>query len=62
MKKIKGLFTPTSSNNNQFIKWVDDDINLLQEEGQEVEIQYHPIISSTGQVFFSALIIGRVEE
>lgn len=62
MKKIKGLFTPTSSNNNQFIKWVDDDINLLQEEGLEVEIQYTPVILPTGEVVFSALIIGRVEE
>lgn len=58
--KIDAIFTPTSSFQEEFNKFLVDDIKLMQNAGLEVEIQYNPMILPTGQIVYSALVIGKV--
>ncbi|NRU52641.1 hypothetical protein [Clostridium beijerinckii] len=61
MKKIEGYF---HISNTEFEKFNDDlkqSINNLQNDGQEVEVQYKTNTLDNGQLVFSALILGRVE-
>jgi hypothetical protein len=57
--KIVGIFNPTNTDVEKFLKDVTSDINLLQNDGQEVEIQYHPCSLNNGQVIYTALILGK---
>ena len=57
--KIVGIYNPCSTDNKTFIEKVIEDINKLQEDGQEVEIQYNTTGLGEGTVLYSALIIGR---
>ena len=57
--KIVGMFNPCSMDNETFTKMVIEDINKLQEDGQEVEIQYDTTSLGGDNVLYSALIIGR---
>ena len=42
-------------------KMVMEDINKLQEDGQEVEIQYDTTWMGDSKILYSALIVGRKE-
>lgn len=53
------MFNPCSMDNETFTKMVIEDINKLQEDGQEVEVQYSTTSLGGDNVLYSALIIGR---
>lgn len=57
--KIYGMFNPCYTDNKKFVEQVQETINRLQEDGQEVEVQYKPIDLGYGNVLYSALILGR---
>lgn len=56
---IVGIYNPSSTDNKAFLEMVIEDINKLQEDGQEVEIQYSTIWLGGENILYSALIIGR---
>ena len=57
--KIVGVFNPWSTDYEVFLTSVIEDINKLQEDGQEVEVQYSTTSLGGNNVLYSALIIGR---
>lgn len=57
--KIVGIFNPCSTDYKTFLISVIEDINKLQEDGQEVEVQYSTTSLGGDNVLYSALIIGR---
>ena len=57
--KIVGVFNPCSTDYEAFLNSVIEDINKLQEDGQEVEVQYSTTSLGGDNVLYSALIIGR---
>ena len=57
--KIVGVFNPCSTDYGVFLNSVIEDINKLQEDGQEVEVQYSTTPLSGDNILYSALIIGR---
>ena len=57
--KIVGVFNPCSTDYVVFLTSVIEDINKLQEDGQEVEVQYSTTSLGGDNVLYSALIIGR---
>lgn len=57
--KIVGIYNPCYTDNETFIEKVIEDINKLQEDGQEVEVQYSTTSLGGDNVLYSALIIGR---
>lgn len=57
--KIVGVFNPCSTDYEVFLTSVIEDINKLQEDGQEVEVQYSTASLGGDNVLYSALIIGR---
>ena len=57
--KVYGMFNPCYTDNKKFVEQVQTTINRLQEDGQEVEVQYKPIDLGHGNVLYSALILGR---
>lgn len=62
MKKIKGYFNISNTNYDMFNKDFENAINELQNDGQEVEVQYQTNAFSNEQIAYSALILGRVEQ
>ena len=63
MKKIKGVFHVSNTEFEDFNRDLKKSINDLQADNQEVEIQYGTNIhNSSGEILFSALVLGRVEE
>lgn len=61
MKYIKGVFHVYNTDYKKFYESLSKDINKLQNDKQEVEIQYKTNNYDNGQLVFSALLIGRVE-
>ena len=59
--KIVGIFNPCSTDYEVFLNSVIEDINKLQEDGQEVEVQYSTTSLRGDNVLYSALIVGRKE-
>ena len=57
--KIVRVFNPCSTDYEVFLNSVIEDINKLQEDGQEVEVQYSTTSLGGDNVLYSALIIGR---
>ena len=57
--KIVVIFNPCSTDYEVFLNSVIEDINKLQEDGQEVEVQYSTTPLSGNNILYSALIIGR---
>ena len=57
--KIVGMFNPCSTDNETFVEMVQTAINKLQEDGQEIEIQYSTIGLGGANILYSALILGR---
>ena len=57
--KIVGMFNPCSTDNKTFVETVHTTINKLQEDGQEIEIQYSTIGLGGANILYSALILGR---
>ena len=57
--KIVGVFNPCSTDYEVFLTSVIEDINKLQEDEQEVEVQYSTTSLGGNNVLYSALIIGR---
>ena len=57
--KIVGIFNLCYTDNKTFVEKVMEDINKLQEDGQEVEVQYSTTSLGGDNVLYSALIIGR---
>lgn len=57
--KIVGMFNPCSTDNNTFVGMVNESINKLQDDGQEVDIQYSTISLGGANILYSALILGR---
>lgn len=56
---IVGIYNPCSTDNKVFLEMVIEDINKLEEDGQEVEIQYSTIWLGGENILYSALILGR---
>lgn len=61
MKKIKGVFNISNTEEEQFRKNLQSAINQLQDDYQEVEVQYKVNNFDNGQLVYSALVLGRVE-
>ena len=57
--KIVGMFNPSSTDNKTFLEYLQADINMLQNDGQKIEIQYKPIDLGSGNVLYSAMVLGR---
>ncbi|EPB8173121.1 hypothetical protein ACRTAL_002296 [Clostridium perfringens] len=53
--KIKGMYMIVNSDVEDFYRDLIEKVNILQEDKQEVEIQYQ----INNNEFFSALVIGR---
>lgn len=60
--KIKGTVHITQNDNEIFWNDVNTWINRMQDNGQEVEIQYKPVMTECQGIVFTALLIGRVKE
>ena len=58
--KIKGIFHFNDTDFDTFNKHLFENINKLQDDGQEIEVQYKTNTLPNGQIFYSALILGRV--
>ena len=58
--KIKGIFNTNGFDFDNFMKQVIENVRNLQEDNQEVEIQYTTNVVNEN-VFYSAMIIGRVK-
>lgn len=56
---IKGIYTVTHTDGDQFYIQVGDVVNKLQKDGQVVEIQYTTNVID-GVIIQNALILGRV--
>ena len=52
--KIVGMFNPCSTDNKTFVEMVQTAINKLQEDGQEIEIQYSTIGLGGANIIYSA--------
>lgn len=61
MKKIKGVFNISNTEEKQFRENLQKAINDLQNDNQEVEVQYKVNNFDNGQLVYSALVLGRVE-
>lgn len=61
MKKIFGNFHVSSTDFEKFNSGLNESINKLQDDYQEVEIQYNTNTFPNGQILYSALLIGRKE-
>lgn len=59
LPKIVGRFHISNTDNFRFLENVQDAINSLQNDGQEVEVQYQTIGLEQGKVLYTALILGR---
>ena len=51
------MFNPCSMDNESVTKMVIEDINELQEDGQEVEIQYDTTWMGDSKILYSGLIV-----
>jgi hypothetical protein len=61
MKQIKGIYNINDTDYKQFHELLIKDISFLQNDGQEVEVQYKVNNFDNGQLVYSALILGRVD-
>jgi hypothetical protein len=61
MKQVKGFFNISNTDSDNFNADLKKSINDLQEQNQEVEVQYQVNSFPNGQIVYSALILGRVE-
>lgn len=59
MKKIIGCFNLNSTSVEVFSMMLEQHINKLQDDGQEVEVQYQATTLPDGMVSYNALILGR---
>jgi hypothetical protein len=61
MKKIIGHFHISTNDPEEFYKKFTENINILQNDNQEVEIQYNTQIINNleNPILYSALVIGR---
>lgn len=59
---IKGVFHVCTSDPKFFNDTISENIKQLQEDGQEVEVQYQPLSPPHGQPILTALILGRTIE
>lgn len=57
--KIIGTFNLSSTDAEAFMNQLSEDINKLQDDGQEVEVQYSVNSFPNGQIVYSALLLGR---
>lgn len=57
--KIVGIYNVCHTDADEFFKSLDKSITNLQEDRQEVEIQYSSNVMPNGQLIQTALIIGR---
>lgn len=61
MKQIRGIYHINSTDYNEFYNNLQKDIIELQNDKQEVEVQYKVNNFDNGQLVYSALVLGRVE-
>ena len=61
MKQIFGFFNVGSDREDEFSDRVLKAIDDLQDDGQEVEVQYTTNVLPNGRIHYSALITGRKE-
>jgi hypothetical protein len=57
--KICGVYTINNTDGSTFYNTVRNTIDSLQDDGQEVEVQYQVNTLLNGQIVQSALILGR---
>lgn len=57
--KIYGVFNVSNTDADKFLTDVSDNIRKLQDDGQEVEVQYCTDFAGNATVVYSALILGR---
>jgi hypothetical protein len=62
MKKVSGFFNISNTDSDDFNADLKKAINDLQDLKQEIEIQYQVNSFPNGQIVYSALILGRMEE
>jgi hypothetical protein len=55
MKQIKGIYNINDTDYKQFHELLIKDISFLQDDGQEVEVQYKVNNFDNGQLVYSAL-------
>lgn len=58
-KNIVGHFNVSNTNADDFHKNLERVVGELQEDGQDVEIQYNVNVLLNGERLYSALILGR---
>jgi hypothetical protein len=61
MKQIKGRFAISDTDFDSFNENLKEAINKLQNDKQEVEVQFKVNTLNNGQLVYSALVLGRVE-
>ena len=57
--KIEELFNLSSYDSNAFANQLAEDIKKMQNDGQEVEVQYKVNSHPNGEIIYSALLLGR---
>jgi hypothetical protein len=57
--KIVGIYNINNTDDELFCKDLIKNINTLQNDGQEVEVQYQVNSFPNGQIVLSALVLGR---
>lgn len=64
MNKIKGIFHITLISPEKFKEELNKVVNMLQEDGQQVQVQYSSNYGQDieGKMVYSALVIGRVND
>jgi len=62
LKKIIGFYHVNNTEVKQFDEHFSKAMNLLQDDKQEVEVQYKTNVFDNGQILYSALLIGRKYE
>lgn len=61
MKIIYGVYQVSNTNEKVFHNDLCDAIRKLQDDKQEVEVQYTTTLAIDGTMCYSALILGRKE-
>jgi hypothetical protein len=59
MKNIIGVYNINNTDSNIFYTELIKAINILQNDGQEVEVQYKVNVIQNDRLVLSALVLGR---
>lgn len=59
MSNIIGFFHVNSTDVDYFNESLHENISKLQNDGQEIEIQYTTNVLPNGQLVYNALMLGR---